>query len=77
MRNPNNDSPIGKIIMAELKKIERSQDWLSRQIPCSKTSISFIVKGRLRPSVELAKKIANVLDVDSELLIAAMKKGDN
>lgn len=70
-RNPNNDSPMGRIIMTRLKEMERSQAWLSRQAECSHITISFVVKGRLRPSVELTQKIAQILEIDPEILLSA------
>lgn len=70
-RNPNNDSRIGRIITTRLKEMERSQAWLSRQVKCARITISFVVKGRLRPSVELTQKIAQILEIDPEILLSA------
>ena len=70
-RNPKNESHMGRIIMTRLKEMERSQAWLSRQAGCAVITISFIVKGRLRPSVELTQKIAQILGIDPEILLSA------
>ena len=70
VRNPNTDSSMGRIIMTKLKEMERSQAWLSRQAGCAVITISLIVKGRLRPSVELTQKIAQILEIDPEILLS-------
>lgn len=69
------DSPLGAIIRARLKEMERSQPWLARQVDRSAGTISFIIKGRLIPSVELVKSIASVLSVDSDIMLSALKEG--
>lgn len=69
------DTPLGVIIRARLKEMERSQPWLARQVDRSAGTISFIIKGRLIPSVELVESIASVLSVDSDIMISALKEG--
>ncbi|MDE5935918.1 MAG: helix-turn-helix domain-containing protein [Ruminococcus sp.] len=69
------DSPLGAIIRARLKEMEHSQPWLARQVDRSAGTISFIIKGRLIPSVELVESIASVLSVDSNIMISALKEG--
>lgn len=69
------DSPIGVIIRARLKEMERLQSWLARQVDRSAGTISFIIKGRLIPSVELVESIASVLTVDSDIMLSALKEG--
>lgn len=68
-RNPNNDSPIGRIITKKLKEMERSQSWLARKVACSNTTIGFVVKSRLKPSDELIQKIAKILEITPEILL--------
>lgn len=68
------DSPIGVIIRARLEEMERSQPWLARQVNRSAGTISFIIKGRLIPSVELVESIASVLSVDSDIMLSALKE---
>lgn len=68
------DSPLGVIIKAKLKEMERSQPWLAKKVNRSVGTISFIIKGRLIPSVELVESIATVLSVDSNTMLSALKK---
>lgn len=69
------DSPLGAIIRARLKEMERSQPWLARQVDRSAGTISFIIKRRLIPSVELVESIASVLTIDSDIMLSALKEG--
>lgn len=72
-KRPN--SPLGAIIRARLKEMERSQPWLARQVDRSAGTISFIIKRRLIPSVELVESIASVLTIDSDIMLSALKEG--
>ena len=69
------DTPLGAIIRERLKEMERSQPWLARQVDRSAGTISFIIKGRLIPSVELVESIASVLSIDSDIMLSALKEG--
>jgi len=69
------DSPLGAIIRARLKEMERSQPWLARQVERSAGTINFIIKGRLIPSTELIEKMACVLSIDSNIMLSALKEG--
>lgn len=69
------DTPLGAIIRARLKEMERSQPWLARQVDRSAGTINFIIKGRITPSVELIESIASVLSVDSNIMLSALKEG--
>lgn len=74
-RRKSSDAPIGRIITKRLEEMERSQPWLARKTNRSICTISFIIKGRLKPSEETLKEISTVLSIDSKILSAALEQG--
>lgn len=73
-RRKSSDSPIGAIITKRLEEMERPQTWLSRKVNRSSVTISYVIKGRLKPSRELIDSIASVLSIDSTILFEALDK---
>ena len=73
-RRKSSDSPIGTIITKRLEEMERPQTWLSRKVNRSSVTISYVIKGRLKPSRELIDSIASVLSIDSTILFEALDK---
>lgn len=75
-RRKSSDSPIGHIITDRLEEMERSQAWLARKVHRSIVSISRIVKGSLKPSVELVELIASELSISTNILTAVLEEKD-
>jgi putative transcriptional regulator len=52
--------------LQRVKSGDLTQDQLAKLVSCSRQTISSIEKGRFKPSVELALKLANVLNCKVE-----------
>ena len=59
-----------------LKEQGRTQTWLSEQIDKSYVIVTNYCNNNAQPSIEVLRKIANVLDVDVRILLVATK-GDS
>lgn len=69
------DSPIGVIIKGKLAELERSQAWLAKKAGYSTNYIHVIIKGKFIPSNEVVERMAAVLEIDFNTLIAALDEG--
>lgn len=66
------DTSVGVIIKKRLSEIERSQGWLARKTGYTPNYVNFIIRGRFSPSQTMLEKIAAVLEIDVDTLIAAL-----
>lgn len=53
-----------------------NQRKLAKKVNMTDTSISFILSGKRRPSIQTVLKIANALDVDYQYLIEGFLEND-
>ncbi|WBX77808.1 helix-turn-helix transcriptional regulator [Tenacibaculum ovolyticum] len=59
-----------------LKEQGRTQTWLSEKIEKSYVIVTNYCNNNAQPSIEVLRKIANILDVDVRLLLVPTKTDD-
>lgn len=65
-------SAFGKIILKRLVDMEKNQKWLAEAIGTNQTRIYDYISGRCAPSARVLYKIATVLELDCNVLLAAI-----
>ncbi|WP_306350624.1 helix-turn-helix domain-containing protein [Flavobacterium sp. '19STA2R22 D10 B1'] len=59
-----------------LKEQGRTQTWLSEQIEKSYVIVTNYCNNNAQPSIEVLRKIANILDVDVRILLVPTKNSN-
>ena len=59
-----------------LKEQGRTQTWLSEKIEKSYVIVTNYCNNNAQPSIEVLRKIANILDIDVRLLLVPTKTDD-
>ncbi len=68
-------SELGKLIWIRLKKMGKTQLWLSQEIKCSYLTLSKLCDGRTKnPSFKLLMNISQKLNIPPENILKALEK---
>lgn len=74
--NIDNKPMLGKIIATQLKKLNKTQRTLAREIETDYVYLYRIISGRSRPSLNMLKRISVALDMNVGDLVNALLKDE-
>lgn len=64
-----NKSPLGVEILKKLYQLGKNQNWLAKEVGVTPAHISLIIKGDVKPSQIVLRKIADALKLDIRRLL--------
>lgn len=73
MKNKN-ICPLGKLILARLGEMGKTQEWLAKNAQIFSSALSVYISGKKRPSALTIGKLSKALGIESEKIVEAMTK---